>query len=222
MRKFVLAGLWLALGLTLASGALAETRYISDELAVPLRRGPSNSYKILHRGLPSGTQLEVLGEDKEAGFTHVRTQNGTEGWVPTQYLTEQPIARDRLASANRRIASLENELKTLRASAQEIRVARSDAEGRIKELTDRNEKLEAELTEIRQASATAIAQYEQNKQLRAANETLSQQVTQLTQQVRQLERNAMLQWLLAGAGLVLLGLILGAWLASRRKRSVWA
>lgn len=222
MRKFVLAGLWMALGLSLASEGLAATRYISDELAVPLRRGPSTSYKILHRGLPSGTKLEVLGEDEQAGFTHVRTQNGTEGWVPTQYLTEQPIARDRLAAANRRIESLEGELKSLRESGQQIRVARSEAEARIEELTDRNQKLEAEIAEIRRASASAIAQYEQNKQLRAANENLSQQVTQLSGQVRQLQRNAMLRWMLAGGGLVLAGLLFGVWLNSRRKRSVWA
>ncbi|HJY42228.1 MAG TPA: TIGR04211 family SH3 domain-containing protein, partial [Steroidobacteraceae bacterium] len=82
--------------------APAATVYVSDQLTVPLRRGPSNSHKILHAGLPSGTALEVLGEDTAAGFTQVRTANGTEGWVPTQFLSNEPIARDRLAAANRR------------------------------------------------------------------------------------------------------------------------
>jgi len=81
--------------------ALAATQYISDELTVPLRRGASNAHKIIHAGLPSGTPLEVIGEDKDAGFTQVRLQNGTEGWVPTQYLVAEPVARDRLTVATK-------------------------------------------------------------------------------------------------------------------------
>ena len=59
--------------------ASAATLYISDELTVPLRRGPTNGHRIIHAALPSGTALEVLGEDKANGFTQVRTTNGTEG-----------------------------------------------------------------------------------------------------------------------------------------------
>jgi SH3 domain protein len=40
--------------------------------------------------------------------------------------------------------------------------------------------------------------------------------------VRQLERNVMLKSLLGGGGLVLLGLLIGAWIKSRPKRSSWA
>ena len=71
-------------------------------------------------------------------------------------------------------------------------------------------------------SATSIANYEENKQLKASNEALQSQVTQLTARVRELDRNIMLRWLLAGGALVLLGLILGAWIKSRPKRSSWA
>jgi SH3 domain protein len=221
MRNIVL-GL-LLLGLAVASvSAPAATLYISDELTVPLRRGPSNTHKILHKGLPSGTPLEVLAEDAAAGFTQVRTANGTEGWVPTQYLSEQPIARDRLAAANRRIETLEAQLKTLRESYQETRGARTQSEGRANDLTKQAEKLQAELAEIRRVSGTSIATYEENKQLKASNQSLQTQVTQLTERVRQLERNVMLRWMLTGGGLILLGFILGAWIKSRPKRSTWA
>jgi SH3 domain protein len=40
--------------------------------------------------------------------------------------------------------------------------------------------------------------------------------------VHQLERNVMLRWMLAGGGLVLLGLLIGALIKSRPKRSSWA
>lgn len=210
MRKLVL-GLLLAGSSVCCVPALAATMYISDQFTVPLRRGPSNSHRILHQGLPSGTALEVLGADDAAGFTQVRTSNGTEGWIPTQYLSSQPIARDRLAAADRRVETLEAQVKNLRTS-----------DGRANELAKQTEKLQNELTEIRRISATSIANFEENKQLKASNETLQKQVTQLGDRVRQLERNVMLKSLLGGGGLVLLGLLLGAWIKSRPKRSSWA
>jgi SH3 domain protein len=210
MRKLVL-GLLLAGSSVFCIPAPAATLYVSDQFTVPLRRGPSNSHRILHAGLPSGTPLEVLGTDDAAGFTQVRTSNGTEGWIPTQYLSSQPVARDRLAAADRRVASLEAQVKSLRQS-----------DGRANDLAKQNEKLQTELAEIRRISATSIANHEENTQLKASNETLQKQVTQLTERVRQLERNVMLKWLLAGGGLVLLGLLIGAWIKSRPKRSSWA
>jgi SH3 domain protein len=152
----------------------------------------------------------------------VRTSSGTEGWIPTQYLSDQPVARQQLAAANRRVESLEQQLKTLRDTYQETRGARAQSEGRASDLGKQTEKLQAELAEVRRISATSIANYEENKQLKASNQALQTEVTQLTARVRELDRNIVLKWLLAGGGLVLLGLILGAWIKSRPKRSSWA
>lgn len=205
-----------------AVASSAATLYISDELTVPLRRGPTTGHKIIHAALPSGMALEVLDEDKAAGFTQVRTPNGTEGWVPTQYLTSQPIARDQLAAANKRIQSLETQLQGMKNDFQETRGARTAAESRNNELDKQARQLQSELAEIRRVSATSVAQYEENKQLKTQNQELHQQVTELSSKVGQLERNTQLRWLLGGGALVLLGLSLGAWIKSRPKRSNWA
>jgi SH3 domain protein len=218
MRKVLLA-LLLVLG---PLSAFAATMYISDELTVPLRRGPSNGHKIINAALPSGLALEVLGEDTAAGFTQVRTPNGTEGWLQTQYLVNQPIAKDRLAAATKRIETLETQLKSTRDNYQDVRGARSEIEGKATELSKENQRLQTELAEIRKVSASAITQFQENKQLKTDNASLQTQVTQLTDRVRSLERNAMLRWFLAGGALVLLGLMIGAWIKSRPKRSSWA
>lgn len=210
------------IGLLAAFSVNAATVYVSDQLTVPLRRGPSNEYKIINAGLPSGTALEVLQTNEEAGFTQVRTQNGTEGWMPSQYLVSEPAARDRLAAATKRVDALENEVKTLRSTMQEQRSARNEAEGRSSDLGKQTEKLQNELSELRRVSANAIANHEENKQLKTENQSLQSQVTRLSSRVRELERNTMLRWLLAGGGLVLVGLALGAWIKSRPKRSTWA
>jgi SH3 domain protein len=214
--------LLLVLGLFAAFSANATTLYVTDQLTIPLRRGPSNEYKIINAGLPSGTALEVLQSNEEAGFTQVRTPNGIEGWVPSQYLVSEPSARDRLAAVTKRADTLEAELKTLRATVQEQRSARSDAEGRSTDLGKQTAKLQNELAELRRVSSSSINNYEENKQLKTENQTLQSQVSQLGSRVRELERNTMLRWLLAGGALVLVGLAVGAWIKSRPKRSTWA
>ena len=137
---------------------------------MPLRRGPTNGHRIINAALPSGMALEVLGEDKANGFTQVRTPNGTDGWVPTQYLRSQPAARDLLAAANKRIESLEAQLKSTREDAKENRTAHSQAENRNNELDKQTKQLQSELAELRRVSATSIAQYEENKVLKADNQ----------------------------------------------------
>lgn len=219
MLRKVLLALLLVLG---PVSAFAATMYISDELTVPLRRGPSNGHKIINAALPSGTALEVLGEDSAAGFTQVRTPTGIEGWVPTQFLVGQPIAKDRLAAATKRVEALEAQLKSTRENYQDVRGARTEIEGKASELSKENQKLQTELAEIRRVSATAITQFEENKQLKASNASLQTQVTQLSEEVHDLKRNVMLRWLLSGGALVLIGLAIGAWIKSRPKRSTWA
>lgn len=200
----------------------AATMYISDALTVPMRRGPTTGHRIIHAAVPAGTPLEVLGEDSAAGFTQVRMANGTEGWVPTQYLTAEPIARDRLAAATRRIQQLEAEIKSLRSNYQETRGARSSAESRNADLEKQTKQLQAELAEVRRVSATSITQYEENKVLKAENADLKQKTTELSTKVQRLERSELLRFFLFGGALVILGLVIGAVIKSRPKRSTWA
>ena len=202
--------------------AHAETQYISDELAVPLRRGPTTAYKIIHAGLPSGTALEILAKDDGSGFTQVRTQNGTEGWVATQYLTSEPIARDRLAVATKRIDSLTAELNNLRQGIKEEKNARNSAEGTSGELSKQVKQLQTELAEIRRVSANAVATYEENKSLKTQSGQLQQTVSGQATQIKSLKSHEVQMWLLIGGGLVVLGLIFGVAIKSRPKsRSGW-
>jgi SH3 domain protein len=113
-------------------------------------------------------------------------------------------------------------LKSTKTNFQETRSAQSQAESRNAELDKQARQLQMQLDEVRRVSATSLAQYEENKQLKTQNQQLQTQVTELSGKVSQLQRHSQLNWLLGGGGLVLLGLILGAWIKARPKRSTWA
>ena len=85
--------------------ANAQSAWVSDEFEVTLRTGPSTSNAI-ELMVSSGTELEVLEQDPESGYTRVRTGGGTEGWVLTRSLMDEPSEREKLESLTRQLSSV--------------------------------------------------------------------------------------------------------------------
>ena len=200
--------------------AVGDVNYISDVLNVPLRSGPSTAHRIVHRGLPSGTQLTILAIDEEAGFTQVRTKGGMEGWLTSQYLIREPIARVKLAVA-------ENRLKNLKVKIDKEREARSSLQAEHKETVANNKtmnsqvkNLSKELEELKLVSADPIKEHARNVELTQKNALLVGQLEELSAKTKQLEDNVQLQWLLYGGALVLIGVILGLFLKGRSRQQM--
>ncbi len=198
--------------------AVGDINYISDELNVPLRSGPSTAHRILHRGLPSGTQLTILAINEEAGFTQVRTAGGLEGWLTSQYLVREPIARDKLATAEKRLKNLKDEIAKERETHASLQTEHKEAVSQNKTLNAKVEALTKELTELKVVSANPVKEHARNVELTQQNALLVGQVEELSSKTRQLEANVQLQWLLYGGGLVLIGLIFGLILKKRPKQ----
>lgn len=202
--------------------AVGDVNYISDELSVPLRSGPSTAHRILHRGLPSGTKLTILGIDEEAGFTQVRTDSGMEGWLTSQYLTGQPIARVRLAAAEKRLQSLKGEVEKEREVRAGLQDELKEAKSTNQSLVSQVETLSKELAELKLVSADPIREHTRNVELTQQNTRLAAQVEELSAKTRQLEENIQLKWLLYGGGLVLIGLLIGVILKSRSRPATFS
>lgn len=199
--------------------AVGDVNYISDVLNVPLRSGPSTAHRIIHRGLPSGTQLTVLAIDEEAGFTRVRTDSGLEGWVTSQYLTGTPIARVKLAAAEKRIQALKAELNKEREGRANIQSEYKEVEANNQTLNSQVQELAQELAELKLISADPIKEHARNVKLTEQNTRLVAQVEELSSKTRRLEKNIQLQWLLYGGALVLIGLVIGVALKSRPRKT---
>ena len=208
---------WLAMT-TQSLAAVGDVNYISDVVNVPLRSGPATAYRIIHRGLPSGTQLTVLATDEEASFTQVRTSGGMEGWVASQYLMGEPIARVRLAAAERRLQGLKAKIDKEREAHAHIQSAYKETEATNRTLKSQVQTLTKELKELKRVSADPINEHARNVELTQQNTRLVGEVDELSSKARQLEENVQLQWLLYGGALVLIGLIFGVVLKARPRQ----
>jgi SH3 domain protein len=205
-----------------AAPCRAQTVYISDQLTVPMRSGPSNAHRILHRGLPSGTRLEVLAVDEASGFTQIRTDRGTEGWIRSQYLVSEPIARDRLRESQAEVQRLTRRLAEVNEALSAARSAGARSQSSADDLSSEKKRLELELAEIKRISAGALEEHAENQQLEALNARLRAEIDDLIAANRRLESNLQERWLLIGGGLVFAGLIAGVAIKARPRRSGWS
>lgn len=215
----------LALQLLTVPTALAATRYISDELTVNLRRGKGNEFKIL-KMLKVGTPLEVVAEDGQ--WAEVREPGGTVGFVPSQYLTAdipQELVAKRLQQENTRLA---DELKQVKESYQDVDTLVTRFKAQISELETGRDTAEKGLAEyqgkyetLRQEASNVVKLQEERDQLAVANQQLTTELTTLRSERDAVLRTGMIQWFLAGGGVLLCGWVVGRLSRKKTKRSGW-
>jgi SH3 domain protein len=213
---------WLLAAWLIAPWASAETAWVSDVFFVPLRSGPSDANRIIHKGLRSGTALEVLEPDTAAEFTHVRTADGLDGWIRTQYLEREPVATIRLEAANRRIAVLEQQLAQRGEALSQLRNSSNEASSSNEQLAAEVARLQGELAEVKRVSGDALEEHQRNQALNELNAQLRAEVDRVVDESQRLQDNAQQRWLLIGGGLVLGGLLAGMALKARPRRSGWS
>ncbi|HED52087.1 MAG TPA: TIGR04211 family SH3 domain-containing protein [Gammaproteobacteria bacterium] len=212
----------LALVLGLLSQAMAETRYVSDRLEIQMRAGKGTQFRIL-RSLPSGTPLEVLEVDKQNQYSRVRAPGGVEGWVLNHLLMSGPSARDRLAKAEKKLARLELENSKLKTSLAKLREDKGSTDQERSTLKKETNKLNQELERIRRTASSALAIDAENKDLKNKIVGYERQSQSLLQENQSLKDRTARDWFMVGAGVILLGMIIGLIIPRIRwrKKSSW-
>ena len=208
------------------SSVFAETVYVRDTLYVPIRGGQSTEYRILHKGVRSGTKLEKLEENSDTGYSLVRMVSGLEGWIQTQYLDTQPIAQDVLKQTTQELVAIEEKHQNALRKLKEADVTQIRLLGSEQRLQSQNAELTTELGRITRLAASVMDIDEENKRLTAENESLLAIIDEMQAQNLDLQEDSNQDWFLRGAGTVLIGLLFGFWFARRiyQKRNTggWA
>ena len=198
--------------------------YINDENQVPLRTGQGIQYRIVHSGVSAGTQVEVLQQDPESGHTLVREPGGKQGWLPTRFLTAEPIARDRLRAAENELQRLREQTGKTREERETLVQENQRLQAENANLTNTARQLQEELQHIRRVSENAINLDRRNQELQETNQQLKNEVDVLTAENLQLKDSSDTDRMLIGAGLVCLGILIAIvvpWMKPKKKSS-WA
>ncbi|MEX2123088.1 MAG: TIGR04211 family SH3 domain-containing protein [Woeseia sp.] len=216
MRTIIISGSCL-----LAAAAVqAEPAWVSDQFEAMLRTGPTTEHAIT-RMVQSGTQVEVLERDRETGYARVRTGGGTEGWVLTRYLMNEPSAREQLERLTGQLTNATTRGSTLTSQLDAIKGQYDNATTSIAALERDKQALQTELDDIKQTASNTLAIDRQNKDLRQQLTDAEIKVSILEQENQALSGQTTRNWFLAGALVLIVGIVLGLWLPRIRwqKRS---
>ena len=215
----------LLLPLLLAAGAAAaETLYVNDVLTITMRSGRSQQHAIV-KMLKSGMPLTVVRREQDNGKQYVlaRTEDGTEGWVLSQYLSEEPIARDKLSQTDQQLRTLNNQHDQLRKEHATLAGERESLEAERNRLGEQLAQLERELQQVRVVAAEPLVFKQRNETLRKELDTAKSQLESSAENNRKLREDDSREWFVTGALVVGLSILFGIVLTRIRwrRRSGW-
>jgi len=207
-----------------SNGKGGKYQYVGDELIITMRSGKSNEHRII-RTLPSGTRLRVLESDKK--YTKVKTDQGETGWILARYLSPEQPARVLLPPIKAKLEALEKENAELSVSLKEVTKERDSLKGvaaSLERLEQKHKKLLEESVRWKDAASESNNLSEESKNLARRNATLESQMDVMMRELKSLRDGSNRLWFLSGAGVILVGIVIGVMIARQRKekKSSWA
>ena len=182
--------------------SFAETVYVGGVMKITLRKGPGIKHKVLAM-LATGDSLQIIENGRD--WTRVRNTGGKDGWVLTRFIT-----RD--VPMERQVDALEKKNKDLTELLEKIMEENRDVEATRKKLAV----IEDAYNRLKKKSADFLA-------LEAAHEEMNQAFTQQKDRILTLESRLSkedIKWFLSGAGVLVVGIILGVSTRRKKQRSL--
>ncbi|MFK5915835.1 MAG: TIGR04211 family SH3 domain-containing protein [Woeseiaceae bacterium] len=201
--------------------AQAQTQYVSDHLVITVRTGQGAQFQII-KTLESGEHVKVL-ETTDTGYTRIATDDGTEGWVRSQYLAEEPVAAEVLVKVEAKLLKAQTSLKKIREEYISLKRKHSSLSETQDVLSADKKQLDSELARLNEVAKKPIILDRQNRKLQQNNVTLEKDVQRLNQENQSLQDRSQREWFIVGA-LVLFGGIIVGLVAPKlrsRKSSAW-
>jgi len=214
--KNLKVGFWMVLIglLILPAAGIAETVYVSEDFEITMRTGPGSDRKIISL-VQSGKALEILEKGEE--WSMVRDHNGKEGWVLNRYLTaNQPCAMV-LGRVRQDYDVLTASYNDLKDNFDELSAQKKATDADLSKNQKDRDQLSAAYETLKKESSEFLKLKQLHKQVTAdleAEKTLS---AKLDEENMQMKRSRIIQWVLTGGGIMLVGFFIGLFSSSRRK-----
>ena len=209
------------------SGAVSEgeIRYVTDMVRTPVRSGAGADYRILNRGLPSGTAVTYFSTSEDGVWAEIETTGGTRGWLRAQYLqTEVPIA-NRFSEIEQALAAATERAELAEGRLRETEELAANSDEATARLTRDLVATEEELNNIKRISANAIELDRMNQSMAMELEEIKARVDIVKLENARLEERANSNRLLQGIFAVIVGVIIALvvprFTGKRRRFDTW-
>lgn len=220
MKKIL--AFWLCIFVT-GSAGWAFGAYVTDTLEVTVRIGPSTQNKVLTTP-SSGQPLRVLETQGEWSRVRLlqreRSGEEMEGWMLSRYIITRPPWELQARQVTEQNASLKEKLTKVEQESKGLKEREAELAGKLAGATSALEKLQAQYDALSQGAAEYLTLKKDFESARSVLETNRRTLEALSQENRELKSTQRERWVMTGAGILLLGLLLGLIMARvRRKKS---
>lgn len=196
--------------------AQAETQYVSDHLVITVRTGQGAQYQII-KTLESGEHVKVL-ETTETGYSRIETSDGVEGWVRSQYLTDKPVASEKLAKVEAALEKTKESLNSIKERYEALSAEHKTLVQSQSSLSSAKDKLDTELARLNEVAKKPIILDKQNRELQERTVSLEKDLQRLNQENHALNDRSQREWFIAGALVLFGGILLGLVIPKLRSR----
>lgn len=216
VMKSLKVGFWMVLIglLILPAASVAETVYVSEDFEITMRTGPGSDRKIISL-VQSGKALEILKKGDE--WSMVRAPGGREGWVLNRYITpSQPCAMV-LTRVRQDFDVLTAKYEDLKNNFDQLNAQKKATDSDLSQNQKDRDELSTAYETLKKEAADFLKLKQRHKQVTAdldAEKTLS---AKLDEENMQMKRSRIIQWVLTGGGIMLVGFFIGLFSSSRRK-----
>ncbi len=209
----------LTLFLTVCLPAIADsatTVYVSDTtLEANLRSGTSPANRIIGMLRP-GTQVTIVLE--EDGWAKVTLEDGRTGWILKRYLSERPpwrITAEKLSAENEQ---LKTQLTKIRRENRELAQKYNELQGQTNTQQQDLQTVRQEYEELKNSSTNYLSLKMAYENLQDETRKAKAKLEELEKAYGKLKMSTSIRWFLSGAGVLILGWLLGSSMAKIRRR----
>lgn len=210
IKTSILVVLVLVIG---AVSAMANTVYVTEDFEITMRTGPGVDRKIIAL-IRSGQRVEEVSKSEE--WTEIRLPSAKTGWVLTRYLSpKEPCAlvKERLQSEYDQLLTDKTDLETknsdLEAENQRLEAQLASTQASLERVSGDFDSLKSESTDFLKLKS-------QFRKITTELEETKTKADKFEDETGRLLRNQNIKWFLAGAGVILIGFIIG--FSSRRQK----
>jgi len=205
------------------SAAIAETRYVSDQLVITLREGMGNQYRVI-KTLKTDTPMEVLSE--KGRYLFVKLADGSEGYVLKQYIAKKMPTTLRVKKLSAEVEQLRQQQEQQQQLTQKTQAESAMLRQQLSEANSSltlNEELlkntKAELSDLQMKAENVLLIDQERQRLKGELSAATKELEQLRQDNKAMLNTAMIKWFVAGGGVLFIGWVAGKF-SRKKKRSL--
>lgn len=203
MKKTIILALFITM---IAPAAYGDIRYVTDHFQITVRSGPGTDYRVV-RMLSSGQRVEML--ERQDDWTRIQIPGGPQGWVLHRFLQPDPAARQTVETLMTRMEQLQTENESLGEENQRLIEMNQELSGQIEEKNRELEKIRSDYEQLATDSAEYLEIREKHEEVTARLEEKTARIEELESRITDAFLSSAIQWFLAGAGVLLLGMLIG-------------